>query len=57
MRSAIIGAYFADDPGMRRAFVSAATRLTHTDPKAGTAALAVAEFTAWAMEPTASVKE
>jgi ADP-ribosyl-[dinitrogen reductase] hydrolase len=38
MRSAIIGAYFADDVDKRRAFVSAATRLTHTDPKAETAA-------------------
>lgn len=47
MRSAIIGAYFADDAEKRRAFVTAATRLTHTDPKAETAALAVAEAAAW----------
>jgi ADP-ribosyl-[dinitrogen reductase] hydrolase len=46
MRSAIIGAYFAEDADKRRAFVSAATRLTHTDPKAETAALAVAEAAA-----------
>ena len=46
MRSAIIGAYFFDDAQKRRAFVSAATRLTHTDPKAETAALAVAEAAA-----------
>ncbi|HXI71469.1 MAG TPA: ADP-ribosylglycohydrolase family protein [Verrucomicrobiae bacterium] len=46
MRSAILGAYFADDADKRRAFVSAATRLTHTDPKAETAALAVAEAAA-----------
>lgn len=39
---------FADDPDKRRAFASAATRLTHTDPKAETAALAVAEVVAWA---------
>lgn len=49
MRSAIIGAYFAGDPAKRRAFVSASTRLTHTDPKAETGALAVAEAAAWAM--------
>jgi ADP-ribosylglycohydrolase len=47
MRSAIIGAYFADDPLKRHAFVSASTRLTHTDPKADTAALAIAEAVAW----------
>jgi ADP-ribosyl-[dinitrogen reductase] hydrolase len=55
MRSAIIGAYFFDEPEMRRAFVSASTRLTHTDPKAETAAMAVAEAAAWAVdrkEPT-----
>ena len=49
MRSAIIGVYFAADPTKRRAFVSASTRLTHTDPKAVTAALAVAEAAAWAV--------
>jgi ADP-ribosyl-[dinitrogen reductase] hydrolase len=46
MRSAIIGAYFFDDPAKRKEFVLAATRLTHTDPKASTAALAVAEAAA-----------
>lgn len=49
MRSAVIGVYFAADPVQRRAFVSASTRLTHTDPKAETAALAVAEAAAWAV--------
>jgi ADP-ribosylglycohydrolase len=49
MRSAIIGAYFHSEPDKRRQFVSAATRLTHTDPKAETAALAVAEAAAWAV--------
>lgn len=47
MRSAIIGAFFAADSEKRRAFVSASTRLTHTDPKAETAALAIAEAAAW----------
>jgi ADP-ribosylglycohydrolase len=47
MRSAIIGAYFADDPTKRREFVAAATRITHTDPKAETAAQAIAAAAAW----------
>jgi ADP-ribosylglycohydrolase len=47
MRSAILGVVFADEPEKRREFVRASTRLTHLDPKAETAALAVAEATAW----------
>jgi ADP-ribosyl-[dinitrogen reductase] hydrolase len=47
MRSAILGAVFACDPEKRREFVRASTRLTHLDPKAETAALAVAEAAAW----------
>jgi hypothetical protein len=43
MRSAIIGAYFADDPAKRREFVLASSRLTHRSWQAETAALAVAE--------------
>ena len=46
MRSAIIGAAFAHDETRRRGFVRASTRLTHTDPRAETAALAVAEAAA-----------
>ncbi len=49
MRSAIIGAYFFDEPEKRREFVSAATFLTHTDPRAATAALSVAEAAALAV--------
>jgi ADP-ribosyl-[dinitrogen reductase] hydrolase len=49
MRNAIVGAFFFDEPELRKQFVSAATRLTHTDPKAETAALAVAEAAAWAI--------
>lgn len=49
MRSAILGAYFADEPAKLRGFVSAATRITHTDPKAQTAAMAVAEAAALAV--------
>lgn len=47
MRSAVIGAFFAEQPEKIRAFVSASTRLTHTDPKAEVAATAVALTAAW----------
>jgi ADP-ribosyl-[dinitrogen reductase] hydrolase len=57
MRSAIIGAYFATDAEKRRAYVSASTRLTHTDPKAETAALAVTEAPAWAVNQNESAEE
>lgn len=46
MRSAVLGAYFADDPEKRRKFVRASTRLTHLDPRAETAAQAVADAAA-----------
>lgn len=54
MRSAIIGLYFADDVDRRREFVSASTRLTHTDPRAEVAAQVVAEAAAWIVHPTIS---
>ena len=57
MRSAIIGAYFFDEPAKRKGFVSATTRLTHTDPKAEVAALAVAEAAAWAVVRQEPLKE
>lgn len=47
MRSALLGAFFARDALRRREFVAASTRLTHTDPRAETAARAVAEAAAW----------
>ena len=47
MRSAIIGVVLADDPGRRREFVRASSELTHRDPRAVTAAFAVAETAAW----------
>jgi ADP-ribosylglycohydrolase len=47
MRSAIIGAYFAEHRGLRREYVAAATRITHKDPRAETAAVAVAEAASW----------
>src|SRR5581483_8495792 len=46
MRSAILGAFFADDPPKRREFVLASSRLTHRGWQAETAALAVAETVA-----------
>lgn len=52
MRSAILGAYFAQDTVRRRDFVAVCTRLTHTDPRAETAALAIAEAVSWTMNPT-----
>jgi len=57
MRSAILGLFFADDAQRRREFVSAATLLTHTDPKAETAALAVAEAAAWAASSNRSAAD
>ncbi|QIF00228.1 ADP-ribosylglycohydrolase family protein [Roseimicrobium sp. ORNL1] len=42
MRSAVIGARFAEDETKIRAFVEASTCMTHRDPKANTGALAVA---------------
>lgn len=42
MRSALIGVYWAEEPELLRLHVRAATRITHTDPKAEQAAFAVA---------------
>ena len=47
MRIAPIGAFFAHDAAMRKAYTTAATRMTHTDPKALAGAGAVAELIAW----------
>ena len=48
MRSALIGAFFREDRERIREYVKVSTRLTHTDPKAETAALAIALTAAWA---------
>ena len=48
MRAAILGAYFADDPDRRRAFVTASARLTHTDPRAVAGAQTIAHAAALA---------
>jgi len=42
MRSALIGAFFVNEPAKIREFVRVSTRITHTDPRAETAALAIA---------------
>ena len=47
MRSAVIGAFFASDQQTRRLYLRAATRITHTDPRALIGAVAVAELAAW----------
>jgi ADP-ribosylglycohydrolase len=47
MRSAILGVYFADDCKRRQEFVRASSEITHRDPRAIIAALAVAEAAAW----------
>ena len=58
MRSAVIGAALAEDAAARRAHVQASTELTHTDPRAFTGALALAEIAAclargeWRGRPT-----
>ena len=49
MRSAILGAFFADDPKQRQVFVEASTKLTHRGWQAEAAATAVAEAAARAV--------
>ncbi|MBI4027733.1 MAG: ADP-ribosylglycohydrolase family protein [Verrucomicrobia bacterium] len=49
MRSAILGACFANSPDKMRRYVEASTRLTHVDPRATTGALAVAMVAACAV--------
>ena len=47
MRSAVIGATFADQPDKIDEYVAASTQLTHRDPRALAAARAVAHLAAW----------
>lgn len=47
MRSALLGAYFANDGKRRADFVRASSEITHRDPRAQIAAAAVAETAAW----------
>ena len=46
MRTAPIAAYFLDNPGMRKSFTEAQTKITHSDPKAAIGTLAITELTA-----------
>ncbi|XHR29857.1 MAG: ADP-ribosylglycohydrolase family protein [Chthoniobacteraceae bacterium] len=46
MRCAIIGAFFPDDQKKRHDYVAASTRMTHSDPRAEIASLAVTEAAA-----------
>ena len=50
MRSAIIGAVFSRDQERMEAYLDVSTRITHSDPKALTAARAVAKVAAWIVE-------
>lgn len=50
MRSAVLGAYFAGSSELRKQFVLASSQLTHRGWRAETAALAVAECAALAMQ-------
>jgi ADP-ribosylglycohydrolase len=50
MRSALLGGYFCEDQDVIERFVTASTKLTHTDPRALTGALAVARLAAWAVQ-------
>jgi len=57
MRSALIGAYYADNPARRKQYVTASTRITHTDARAEVAAQAVAEAAAWSLKQQGSNEE
>ncbi len=50
MRAAPIGAFFASNQAQLDEYVTASTRITHTDPKALIGAKAVAYLTAWAVK-------
>lgn len=56
MRSAIIGAVFANRPEQLESYVRAATLMTHTDPRALTAARAVAKLAAWVVAEELQVR-
>jgi ADP-ribosyl-[dinitrogen reductase] hydrolase len=56
MRSAVLGVFFAESPEKRKEFVRASTLITHRDPRAETAALAVADTAAWMLEEQSSVE-
>ncbi|MGD2151618.1 MAG: ADP-ribosylglycohydrolase family protein [Gemmatimonadales bacterium] len=49
MRAAPLGGFFADSPSQLDDYLSAGTRITHTDPRALTGAKAVAYLAAWSI--------
>lgn len=50
IRGLVIGAYFSKEPEKLRDYTILSTRMTHTDPRAATGALALARLAAFAME-------
>jgi ADP-ribosylglycohydrolase len=56
MRVAPIGARFADNPQRRVTYVEAATRVTHSDPRALVGAQAVASLCAWSIRTGAPAR-
>ena len=56
MRAAPIGAFFAAEPERLERYVAAATRLTHSDPRALTGARAVALLAAWCIRERLSAR-
>lgn len=50
MRSALLGVYFCDDERQLHSFVRASAEITHRDPRAATAAIAVAETARWMVQ-------
>lgn len=56
MRSAIIGAYFANEPERMQKFVRASTVITHSDPKAIVGALAIAVLAGWSVRNSTASK-
>jgi ADP-ribosylglycohydrolase len=57
MRSAVLGVFFVDDSVKRQLFVQASAEITHRDPRAVIAALAVAETAAWMTEAREDIDE
>lgn len=56
MRSALLGVLLADHD-QRRQFVQASSEITHRDPRANLAALAIAETARWMMQRRSDIQE
>jgi ADP-ribosylglycohydrolase len=57
MRSALVGVYFHDDEERRHAFTRASAEITHRDPRAVAAAMAVADTAAWMTRDDGNVEQ